>query len=215
MPCVINLSMGFNGGGHDGNMVIEWIIDALMRKSGRAIVIAAGNENGPDKASTWRQRKEGHSVELEWENGLFLPTRGSVISHGDPTPNEVEIWYPVGSSLRFVSMHPGKIRQRVGRAGFERGLRIRRRRAGDRRFGRPHPMGQGGPHLYSAEPGYARKWDSCGCLGGRAGSHEGRDRMNPLRGFATMHGSNAPSRTRGLASCDRDSRILTRPAQLR
>ena len=52
MPCVINLSMGFNGGGHDGNMVMEWIIDALARKSGRAVVIAAGNENSRTRPST-------------------------------------------------------------------------------------------------------------------------------------------------------------------
>jgi subtilisin family serine protease len=105
MPCVINLSMGFNGGGHDGNMVMEWIIDALTRKSGRAVVVAAGNENSPDKAIYLRGSvKEGDRVELEWANGLFLPTPGAVISHGDPTPNEVEIWYPVGSSLR-VRLH--------------------------------------------------------------------------------------------------------------
>ena len=46
MPCVVNLSLGCNGGGHDGNMALEWIIDALLRKSGRAVVIAAGNEDG-------------------------------------------------------------------------------------------------------------------------------------------------------------------------
>lgn len=101
MPCVINLSMGFNGGGHDGNTVMEWIIDALSRKSGRAVVIAAGNENSPDKAIYVRDSvKQGQRVEVAWQNGLFLPIRGGVISHGDPTPNEMEIWYPLGSSLR-------------------------------------------------------------------------------------------------------------------
>ena len=49
MPCVINLSMGFNGGGHDGNTVMKWIIDALSRKSGRA-GDRRRQQNSPDKA---------------------------------------------------------------------------------------------------------------------------------------------------------------------
>ena len=101
MPCVVNLSMGFNGGGHDGDMVIEWIIDALVRKSGRAVVIAAGNENGEDKGIYYGGIvPQGQSTRIEWQNGLLLATSHGVLARADPSPNEMEIWYSLQSSLR-------------------------------------------------------------------------------------------------------------------
>ncbi|MFZ0850688.1 MAG: S8 family peptidase [Hyphomicrobiaceae bacterium] len=109
MPCVVNLSMGFNGGGHDGDMVIEWIIDALVRKSGRAVVIAAGNENGQDKGIYFGGIvPQGQSTRIEWENGLFLPTSHGVLARADPSPNEMEIWYSLQSSLRVRLLTPRK-----------------------------------------------------------------------------------------------------------
>jgi subtilisin family serine protease len=43
-PCVINVSLGTNGGPHDGTSLVEQGIDALLReKPNRAVVIAAGN----------------------------------------------------------------------------------------------------------------------------------------------------------------------------
>jgi subtilisin family serine protease len=43
-PCVVNVSLGTNGGPHDGTSLVEQGIDALLReKPNRAVVIAAGN----------------------------------------------------------------------------------------------------------------------------------------------------------------------------
>jgi subtilisin family serine protease len=95
-PCVVNLSMGFNGGGHDGNMAVEWIIDAYLKKPGRAVVIAAGNEHAEDKQVHYGDRlKAGASTKIRWNIGRLDrddPT-GAVFALGDPSTNEIEIWY--------------------------------------------------------------------------------------------------------------------------
>lgn len=100
MPCVVNLSLGCNGGGHDGNMALEWIIDALLRKSGRAVVIAAGNEDGAERpvhaAGTLQQ---GEEAALEWKIGNE--------NKNDPNPNELEVWYPNGSAIKIWLVAPG------------------------------------------------------------------------------------------------------------
>jgi subtilisin family serine protease len=108
MPCVVNLSMGFNGGGHDGNLAVEWIIDALLSKSGRAVVLAAGNEHREAKGIYCRgSLKHGERGAIAWENGLVLPIAHGVVAQGDPSPNEVEIWYARGSELRVQLRAPG------------------------------------------------------------------------------------------------------------
>lgn len=94
-PCVVNLSMGFNGGGHDGNMAIEWIIDAFLKKAGRAVVIAAGNEHAEHKQVHYGDRlKAGASTRVRWNIGwLQEEDDGHAFPLGDPSTNEVEIWY--------------------------------------------------------------------------------------------------------------------------
>lgn len=42
-PCVINISLGTNGGPHDGTTLVEQGLDSLLEKPNRAIVLAAGN----------------------------------------------------------------------------------------------------------------------------------------------------------------------------
>ena len=93
MPCVINLSLGQNGGSHDGDSVVERAIDRLLDKTGRALVVAAGNEH------IWRTHASGvlkttaPTQSLKWRIGIppkgFPPTTGAA----DGTPNELEIWY--------------------------------------------------------------------------------------------------------------------------
>ena len=111
MPCVVNLSLGFNGGGHDGNMAVEWIIDGLLRKPGRAVVVAAGNEDEPGLSVYATGRlKPGQQTTLDWEIGIA----DAADPADDPTTNEMEVWYSRGSALEVWLEDPvGKPSRRV------------------------------------------------------------------------------------------------------
>ncbi|RRJ61815.1 peptidase S8 [Paenibacillus oralis] len=81
-PCVVNLSLGTNGGPHDGTSLVEQGIDGLvMAKPDRAVVIAASNSfnDGIHAKGTVPQ---GGSFDLHWQ-----------IKNHDFTSNELEIWY--------------------------------------------------------------------------------------------------------------------------
>lgn len=81
-PCVINISLGTNGGPHDGTSLVEQGIDgSVMEKPNRAIVIAASNSfnDGIHAEGTVGQ---GDSVDLHWQ-----------VENSDFTFNELEIWY--------------------------------------------------------------------------------------------------------------------------
>lgn len=81
-PCVINLSLGTNGGPHDGLTPVEIAIDRLLReKPNRAVVVAAGNSFGQSLHATG-QIGHGKAANLK----MRLPKN-------DPTCNELEIWY--------------------------------------------------------------------------------------------------------------------------
>ncbi len=78
---VVNISLGTQGGPHDGSTLVEEGFDTLLRTPGRAIVIAAGNFYG--LANHARGEVEpGAETELDWQ-----------IKRGDRTDNEMEIWY--------------------------------------------------------------------------------------------------------------------------
>jgi subtilisin family serine protease len=104
-PCVVNLSMGFNGGGHDGNTAVEWIIDALLQKSGRAVVAAAGNED-EHRAHYGGCLKQGGRALISWKHGRFVPGRTGPTFYPDPSANEVEIWYSRNNKLRARLISP-------------------------------------------------------------------------------------------------------------
>ncbi|MCP4898597.1 MAG: S8 family peptidase [bacterium] len=94
LPCVINMSLGQNGGSHDGESVVERAIDRLLEQPGRAMVVAAGNEH------IWRghssgQLNDGDSRSLRWKYGGQMPIpSGAILGSGyDYTPNEMELWY--------------------------------------------------------------------------------------------------------------------------
>ena len=99
MPCVVNLSMGFNGGGHDGNMAVECIIEALLQKSGRAVVAAAGNE---DEWGIYYggNLKLGAHEKIAWALG------NSLAYYDDLSTNEIEIWYSNNSKLHARLVAP-------------------------------------------------------------------------------------------------------------
>lgn len=93
-PAVVNLSVGTNGGPHDGSSLVEQGIDNLLDERNRAVVIAASN--------TWEEKIHAcglipadGSRSLRWE----LP-------FGDQTDNEVEIWYSGGAEFRLTLIDP-------------------------------------------------------------------------------------------------------------
>lgn len=107
MPCVINMSLGQNGGSHDGESVVERVIDQFLQIPGRAFVSAAGNEHiwrghasgtlqtGGQRILRWKA-----GGRIPWLNGMPLPTP----EFGDFSPNEMEIWFSSRDSLR-VRVH--------------------------------------------------------------------------------------------------------------
>jgi subtilisin family serine protease len=103
-PCVVNVSLGTNGGPHDGSTLVEQGIDSLLRAApNRAVVIAAANsfDDGIHAAGTVTQ---GEATDLEWE--LMTSPLSDV---------ELEVWYsgtdrftvellgPDGTSLATVA----------------------------------------------------------------------------------------------------------------
>lgn len=106
-PCVINISLGTNGGPHDGSTLVEQGLDRLVKAApNRAIVIAAANSYN-DGIHASGQLTQGETKDLIWQ-----------IPAGDLTHNELEIWYesedriavelitPNGRSLGIIE--PGK-----------------------------------------------------------------------------------------------------------
>ena len=81
-PCAINISLGTNGGPHDGTSLVEQGIDALVTGApNRAVVIAASNSFN-DGIHAAGHVPQGGSVELRWE--------GADTSAGQA---ELEVWY--------------------------------------------------------------------------------------------------------------------------
>ncbi|HDR7164543.1 TPA: S8 family peptidase [Bacillus cereus] len=94
-PCVINVSLGTNGGPHDGTSPVEIGIDGLLiEKPNRSIVIAAGNSYDDNIHATGSVPLDGH-VDLQWN-----------ILEGDNTINEVEIWYDSEDEFRLEILNP-------------------------------------------------------------------------------------------------------------
>lgn len=81
-PCAVNVSLGTNGGPHDGSTLVEEAIDLIVQQApNRAVVIAASNsfDDGIHAANTVEQDAY---VDLRWE-----------VVPGDSTHNELELWY--------------------------------------------------------------------------------------------------------------------------
>ncbi len=88
---VVNISLGTNGGPHDGSTLAEQGFDVLLKEPARAIVVSAGNSHdGGGHAS--KTVSQAQPVSLGWQIGA-----------NDFTANEVEIWYP-GSAEISVSI---------------------------------------------------------------------------------------------------------------
>ncbi|MEM6251330.1 MAG: S8 family peptidase [Cyanobacteria bacterium P01_D01_bin.156] len=96
-PCVINVSLGTNGGPHDGTNLVEQAIDVIVQsKPNRAVVVAASNSFA-DGIHAQGRVAEGCFTDLIWEVGFdddFNP------ADFDFTHNEMEIWYSKVDQLR-------------------------------------------------------------------------------------------------------------------
>jgi subtilisin family serine protease len=93
-PVVINVSINFDGGPHDGSTPVEKWIDLLLKKPGRAVVIAAGNSR--DKGiHAHRQVQTDAATTLSWQ-----------IRPGDLSENKCEIWYKGTQQLEVFLVSP-------------------------------------------------------------------------------------------------------------
>jgi subtilisin family serine protease len=95
-PAVVNISLGTNGGPHDGTSLVEQYFDKLLESNNRAIVIAASNSY-EDGIHTCGRIEQDQPVKLEWE-----------IGSNDITDNELEIWYNREDELEVELINPEK-----------------------------------------------------------------------------------------------------------
>jgi len=88
-PAVVNLSLGGHSGPHDGTSLFEEGLDELLDRSGRAIVVSAGNEGN----------EQIHVSEtLQGGSATF-----SIVS--DTNAVDFEMWYP-GASRFVITLSP-------------------------------------------------------------------------------------------------------------
>jgi len=94
-PCVVNFSLGTNGGPHDGSNLVEQSFDAMVSQaSNRAVIIAASNSFADGIHAAGTVPNNGF-VDLHWD-----------IRSTDQTYNELEIWYGAGDQFRLEIFLP-------------------------------------------------------------------------------------------------------------
>jgi subtilisin family serine protease len=94
-PCAINVSLGTNGGPHDGTSLVEQGIDALVDAApNRAVVIAASNSFN-DGIHAAGQVLQGGTAEVHWE--------GADQSSGQ---GELELWYSGSDEFELELIGP-------------------------------------------------------------------------------------------------------------
>ena len=94
-PWVINLSVGLQGGPHDGFTLCEMAFDQLLSEApNRCIVQSTGNYFNK-KIHTSGRLKKGEKRRIDL-----------IVKDADLTPNEVEIWYSSKDELIFRTISP-------------------------------------------------------------------------------------------------------------
>lgn len=92
-PCVVNLSLGTNGGPHDGTSLVEKGLDAIVEeRPNRAVVIAASNSFADHIHASGRVAGTG-TEGIEWD----LPGGSGA---------EFELWYPGARRLEMTVISP-------------------------------------------------------------------------------------------------------------
>ncbi len=98
-PAVVNVSLGTNGGPHDGTTLVDQGIDALLNAApNRAVVIAASNsfDDGIHAAGTL---PPGGSYDLHW----------NLVAAELNQPVEMEIWYSGSDRFRAELIGPNGV----------------------------------------------------------------------------------------------------------
>ncbi|WP_427007924.1 S8 family serine peptidase [Pseudarthrobacter sp. H2] len=94
-PCAVNVSLGTNGGPHDGSTLVEQGIDRLLAQApNRCVCIAASNSYADGIHAAAAVPATGFH-DLGW-----------VVAPGDRTQNELELWYPGAAALRLELISP-------------------------------------------------------------------------------------------------------------
>lgn len=94
-PCVINISLGTNGGPHDGSTLVERGIDDLIQaRPNRAVVIAASNSYA-DHVHASHRIGPGEQLDLKWNR-----------PPGSGWQDELEIWYPGSGRISAEILFP-------------------------------------------------------------------------------------------------------------
>ncbi|WP_306910841.1 S8 family peptidase [Arthrobacter sp. B3I9] len=95
VPCVVNISLGTNGGPHDGTTLVEQGIDRLLAQApNRSVCIAASNSFADGIHAAGTVPADGFR-DLAW-----------IVAPGDGTQNEMELWYPGNCALRLELVSP-------------------------------------------------------------------------------------------------------------
>lgn len=113
----INISLGTNGGAHDGSEMMSRWINAAMSNPGRAVCVAAGNsgQEAPEfegDLGIWSGRV--HTSGRIPAAGLRRDLEWLVVGNGlkDVSENELEIWYGAEDEFDIELFTPGG--QRIG-----------------------------------------------------------------------------------------------------
>jgi subtilisin family serine protease len=111
-PISINISLGTNGGAHDGSGGVSRWLDAVLAAEGRSICVAAGNagQEAPteESPSGWIVGRIHASGKIA-SRGLVVDLDWTVVGDGtlDVSENELEIWYSPQDRLRIAVKPPG------------------------------------------------------------------------------------------------------------
>lgn len=94
-PCVVNVSLGTNGGPHDGTTLVEQAIDSMLKqKPNRAVVLAASN-SFDDGIHERGKVTQGGTATLTWQVAARLSTE-----------IEMDIWYKSSDRLTVELLGP-------------------------------------------------------------------------------------------------------------
>lgn len=94
-PCVANISLGTNGGPHDGSTLVEQGIDRLLNQSPRRAVCVAAANSFDDGIHAAGSVPSGGTHDVAW-----------IVGTGDGSQNEFELWYQGGAQLGVELVTP-------------------------------------------------------------------------------------------------------------